>query len=99
MGYEQLMLPNKHSLAIMGLFIAIISLYTLYILLKDHSDFPVLKDERFWVSLGAFSNFSNNILVFTGIPQFITLPLWCIYDVSVIIGNILFIMGYLCLRK
>ena len=98
-GYEKLMLPNKYSLTIMGLLVAIISLYTLYMLLKDHTDFPVRKDERFWVSLGAFSNFSNNIFVFTGIPVFITLPLWYIYDVLVIIGNILFIMGYLCLRK
>jgi len=99
MGYEKLHLPNKYTLSIMGILVAVIALYTLYISLRDHTDFPVHRDERFWVSLGTFSSYSNNILVFSSIPLFITLPLWQIYSVLIIIGNILYIKGYLCLRK
>ena len=99
LGYEELQLLNKYSLSIMGVLIAFIALYTLYATLRDQSDLPAYRNERFWVSFGAFINYPGNVLVYAAIPVFITQALWQIHDVLAILGNILYFGAYLCLRK
>jgi hypothetical protein len=99
LGYENLMLPNKYSLSLMSVLISIISLYTLYSTLRSHADYSVYGDERFWVSLGAFFTYASNAFVFSGIPVYITHAIWQIHNVLVILGNMLYFIGFLCLRK
>ncbi len=99
LGYEDLTLPNEFSRSVRSILIAIITLYTLYFNLKDHSDFPVYRDERFWISIGVFITYSGTALVYAAIPVYITYPLWLIHCVLVIIGNIAYFTGYLCLRR
>lgn len=99
LGYENLQTANKYSLSIQGIFIAFISLYTLYTTYRQHIDYPVHRDERFWVSFGVFINNSCNVLVYAAIPIFVTHALWQIHNVVVIIGNIFYFGAYLCLRK
>lgn len=98
-GFENLRLPNKYSLSAMSVLISIISLYTLYAALRVHPEYSVYKDERFWVSLGAFFSFSSNALVYSGIHAYITHALWQIQSVLIIMGNLFYLAGYLCLRK
>ncbi len=99
LGYENFQTANKYSLSIQGIFIAFIALYTLYTTLRQHIDYPVHRDERFWVSFGAFINHAGNVLVYAAIPITITPALWLTHDVVVIIGNIFYFGAYLCLRK
>ena len=99
LGYENFQTANKYSLSIQGIFIAFISLYTLYDTLRHHIDYPVHRDERFWVSFGVFINYAGNVLVYAAIPIFITPALWLIHDMVVIIGSILYFGAYLCLLK
>jgi hypothetical protein len=99
LGYENFQTANKYSLSIQGVFIAFISLYTLYNTLRHHIDYPVYRDERFWVSFGVFFNHAGNVLVYAAIPIFITHALWQIHNVVVIVGNIFYFGAYLCLRK
>lgn len=98
-GYEDLTLPNEYSMSIRGVFIAFISLYTLYTTLRKHPDYPIYQDERFWVATGAFINYSGTVLVYAAIPVYITHALWQIHNTLAILANTLFFMGYLCLRK
>ncbi len=98
-GYENLQLPNKYSMSIMGVLVAFIALYTLYATLRDQFDLPAYRNERFWVSFGVFINHSVNVLVYAAIPVFITHALWQIHNVLAILGNILYFGAYLCLRK
>lgn len=99
LGYEELQLPSKYSLSIMSVLVAFIALYTIYATLGDQFDLPAYRNERFWVSFGAFINYPGNVLVYAAIPVFITLALWQIQWVLSIISNILYFGAYLCLRK
>ncbi|MFB0516694.1 MAG: hypothetical protein ACETWG_08820 [Candidatus Neomarinimicrobiota bacterium] len=98
-GYEELQLPNKYSQSIRTVFIAFISLYTLYTIRRERADPPAHRDERFWVSLGAFISQSGNVLVYAAIPVFITHSLWQVHNALSIVGNILYFGAYLCLRR
>lgn len=99
LGYENLQTANKYSLSIHGIFIAFISLYTLYTTLRHHIDYPVYRDERFWVSFGVFIINTGNVLVYSAIPIDITHALWQIHNILIIPGYILYFIGYLCLRR
>ncbi len=98
-GYEDLGLPNKYTLTMMSILIAVITLYTLLSISRGQSTIPIYWDERYWVSFGAFIYYSGNILVFSGIPQFITPSIWLIHNILAIVGNFFYLGAYLCLRK
>lgn len=99
LGYEDLTLPNEFSMSIRSILVAFITFYALYFTLRDHSDFPIYHDERFWISIGTFITCSGAALVYAAIPVYITYPLWLIHCILVIIGNIAYFAGYLCLRR
>ena len=99
LGYEDLTLPNVHSRSIRSILIAGITLYTLYFSLRDHIDYPVYQDERFWISIGTFISYSGTALVYAAIPVHITKALWLIHSFLAIMGNFFYLIGYLCLRK
>jgi len=99
MGYEDLKFPNKYTLSIMSLFIAIITLFTLISTLQHQSAPSIYHDERLWVSMGTFSLYAWSAIVVSNIPTYITSQLWLIYRILAIIGNILYLRAYFCLRK
>ena len=99
LGYEHIKLPNKYSHSIESIFIAFITFFTLYTILKNHPEFPIHQNERFWVSFGAFLNYSGSVLVYAAIPVYITDALWYIHNTFVIVANIFYFRGYLCMRK
>jgi len=98
-GYENLRLPNKNTLSIMSLFTAIITLSTLFYASRTQPTLHIYNDERLWVSVGTFSNYALNVTIFSSIPTYITRQLWLIYSILAIIGNLLYLRAYLCLRK
>lgn len=99
LGYEDLRRPNKYTLSLLSVSIAVITLYTLYNTLRDHADYPIHQDERYWVSFGTLIYYSGNVLVFSGIPEYITSNLWSINSTLAIVGNILYFRAFLCLRR
>jgi len=99
LGYEDLSRPNKYTLSLLSVSIAVITLYTLYSSRGEHADYPVHQDERFWVSFGTLIYYSGNVLVFGGIPEYITSELWLVNSVLAIAGSMLYFRAFLCLRK
>lgn len=99
LGYENLALPNKYSLTMRGMLVALISLYTLYSRQRYRATIPISEDERFWVSLGAFIVNSASIFVYAGIPGDITYTIWQIYMSLSILSNFVYFRAYLCMRN
>lgn len=99
LGYEDLQLPNKYSQTIAGVLVAIISLYTLSVAFKGPINYPAFKDERFWVSVGVFINYSGGTFIYIAIPTNITYDVWTIWLILDIFSSLLYFKGYLCLRR
>ena len=99
LGYQNLQLPDKYTDSITSVLIGFMSLYTLYSAFREHTDFSVYKDQRFWVTFGIFFNYPGSLFAILAVPLFITHQLWQIHHIMVIIGNLLYLGGYLCLRK
>lgn len=99
LGYEDLTHPNTYSRAIQSILIALIALYTLYYVLRRHEKFPVYQDERFWVSIAAFTIFAGSTLVHAATPAYISPDLWQIHHVLIVLSHGLFFLGFLWMRK
>ncbi len=93
LGYETLEMPPAHSLAVMSILLAIISLYTLYTLMQSGSS-PVYRDERLWVSLGVFISYVSTTLIYSGIMDGITDDLWIAHNMIHTIGNLCYLAGF-----
>ncbi len=98
-GLEDLGRPNALTLTIMSILIALIALYTFVSSALEPAAIPFHRDARYWVSLGVFIYYSGNVFFFSGLSVIITTKIWHIHDTLAVIGNLLYIGAYLCLRK
>ena len=99
LGYQDLTQPDKYSMIIQSILVALIALYTLFRNRDRYEKFPVYQDERFWVSIAAFTLFAGPTLVIAAIPTYIPSELWQIFHVLVILGHGLFFLGYLSMLR
>ena len=95
MGFklERLSMPPAYSLSIMGLCVAMMSLYTLFTILRRDTSIPIYRDERLWISTGAFIYHSGNAFVFSSILNGIAFDVWAIHNTLESVGNICYFGG------
>ncbi len=98
LGYETLERPPSHSLSVMSIMLAITSLYTLFTLMRDGSNYPVYRDERFWVSLGVFMSYATTTFIYSGIMDGITDDIWIAHNIIHTIGNLCYLVGFLWMQ-
>ena len=99
LGFENWTHPNTYSMVIQSILVALIALYTLNHTLRRHEKFPVYQDERFWVSIAAFTLFAGPTLVRAMTPTYIIPELWQIFHVLVVLSHGLFFLGYVWMRR
>ncbi len=87
-GYENLSMPASFSLSVISVLLTLVSLYTLFSVIRDSTIFSY-HDERFWVSVGTLFIFTTTAVIYSGVSSGITIDVW-------IIHNILCTTGYLC---
>lgn len=97
LGYETLEMPPSYSLSVMSIMLAIISLYTLFTLIRDGGT-PIYSDERFWVSLGVFMSYASTAFIYSGIMGGITDDIWIAHNMIHTIGNLCYLAGFLWMQ-
>ncbi len=98
-GVEVLNKPNKHTLALIGMLVAVITLYTLYSTASEEDEIPIHQQEKFWVSIGFFLSFSVTAIAAASIPVHITRQLWYLTTGLISVSYLLYLKGFLCMHK
>ncbi len=98
-GVEVLDRPNKYTLSLVGMLVAVITLYTLYSSVSDENEIAVHRQEKFWVSIGFFVSFSATSVAAASIPEHITSQLWSITTVLIGISYLFYLKAFICMHK
>ncbi len=99
LGYEDFQLPNKYTLTSIGILMGMISLYSLISVFNAAPSRIITGDERFWVALGSFVSVAGPTIVYSAIPVHITRPLWYLSNLLIVLGYLLYLRAFTCLRR
>ncbi len=98
-GVEVIDKPNKHTLSLIGMLVAVITLYTLYSTVSEEDEIPIHQQEKFWVSIGFFLSFSAAAVAAASIPVHFTRQLWYLTSGLISVSYLLYFKGFLCMHK
>lgn len=99
--------PGTYTLAVCSFVFILLSLVMLYrqVSSRDRRDKPLLRDFRFWITVGVLSYFSGSVVEFLAISVLINLPreaflkLWTLQWVISSLSNAAYAYGFLCLTR
>ena len=91
---ESISNPPVRSLAISSVLVTLITLYSLFDLLRSPSRESIFSDERYWISMGSFIYFAGNAFVYSSILDEISINTWTFHNTIHIVSFLMYFGGY-----